>query len=138
MAATIIDSNVLIDVLEPSSAWAEWSTAMITDARLAGRLIFNVVIAAEVAHEFVSEDGFRNVFPDRLWDFEDIPVEAAVAAGWAHREYRLRGGRRERTLPDFLIGAHASIAGHRLLTRDPKPYRTYFPTVDIIAPDTHP
>jgi len=138
MAGTIVDSNVLIDVLEPSSAWAAWSTAMITDARLAGRLIFNVVIAAEVAHEFVSEHRFNDVFPDQIWDFEDIPRDAAIAAGWAHREYRSRGGRRERTLPDFLIGAHASVSGHRLLTRDPKPYRTYFPDLAIIAPDTNP
>jgi predicted nucleic acid-binding protein len=138
MAGTIVDSNVLIDVLEPSSAWGEWSTAMITQARLAGRLVYNVVIAAEVAHEFVSEDRFHNVFPDRLWDFEDIPVVAAIVAGWAHREYRSRGGLRERTLPDFLIGAHASVCGHRLITRDPRPYRTYFPAVEIIAPDTHP
>ncbi|GGD94392.1 hypothetical protein GCM10011390_11450 [Aureimonas endophytica] len=69
---------------------------------------------------------------------EPFPFAAAFAAGRAHRVYRERGGRRERTLPDFLIGAHALVAGHRLLTRDAARYRAYFPTLDIIAPDTHP
>jgi predicted nucleic acid-binding protein len=80
----------------------------------------------------------RFVFVAALWAFENIPFDAALIAGWAHREYRSRGGRREQTLPDFLIGAHAVVSGYRLLTRDPKRYRTYFPDLEIIAPDTHP
>ncbi len=59
-------------------------------------------------------------------------------AGYAHRKYRKSGGGRDRVLADFLIGAHASTKGYRILTRDPRRYRTYFPTLDIIAPDTHP
>lgn len=69
---------------------------------------------------------------------EPIPMEAAFLAGKAHYRYRRQGGERERTLPDFLIGAHALVQGHRLLTRDARRYRTYFPELDIIAPDTHP
>lgn len=111
---------------------------MIAEARLQGSLVFNVVIAAEVAHEFVSEPRFRRVFGPSFWTFEDIPVEAGLVAGQAHRNYCARGGTRTRTLPDFLIGAHASISGHRLLTRDAGRFRTYFPDVEIIAPDTHP
>lgn len=48
------------------------------------------------------------------------------------------GGRGERTLPDFLIGAHAAIRGYALLTRHPPGFRTHFPDLAIIAPDTHP
>ena len=55
-----------------------------------------------------------------------------------HRKYRRSGGLRERVLPDFLIGAHAAVKSYRILTRDAARYRTYFPDVDIIAPDTHP
>ena len=38
-------------------------------------------------------------------------------------------------VPDFYIGAHAAIARCRLLTRDSRRYRTYFPTVELIAPE---
>lgn len=69
---------------------------------------------------------------------EDLGWDAAHQAGQAHLLYRRRGGMRERTLPDFLIGAHALVKGHTLLTRDARRYREYFPTLDIIAPDTHP
>lgn len=138
MSATVIDSNVIIDIVEPGSPWASWSKQRLRDAKRVGNLVFNVVIAAEVAHEFVSAERYSDIFVSALWTFEDIPFDAALAAGWAHRKYRLRGGTRERTLPDFLIGAHAQVAGHRLLTRDATRYRSYFPDLDIIAPDTHP
>jgi predicted nucleic acid-binding protein len=69
---------------------------------------------------------------------DDIPYEAAYLAGRAHISYRARGGSRDRTLPDFLIGAHAAVKGYRLLTRDQARYRSYFPNLTIIAPDTHP
>lgn len=134
----MVDSNVVIDVVEPGSAWARWAKREITTRRLEGEIVFNVVIAAEVAHEFITAERYEAVFGTALWTFEDIPFEAGLQAGWAHRQYRARGGRREQTLPDFLIGAHALVAGHRLLTRDPARYRTYFPDLELIAPDTHP
>jgi predicted nucleic acid-binding protein len=138
MSGTIIDSNVIIDIADPKSTWKSWAKRWMADARLRGALVFNIVIAAEVAHEFLSEDRFERVFDPQLWKLEEIPLVAARVAGMAHRDYRLRGGKRERTLPDFLIGAHASVAGHRLLTRDPAGYRSYFPDIEIVAPDTHP
>ncbi|MEO4000739.1 type II toxin-antitoxin system VapC family toxin [Mesorhizobium sp. CAU 1732] len=138
MSGTIIDSNVIIDIVEPGSAWTPWAKRMIADARLQGSLVFNVLIAAEVAHAFISGARYRRVFEPPLWTFDDIPFEAGLLAGQAHRDYRARGGVRDRTLPDFLIGAHALVAGHRLLTRDAARYRTYFPDLEIVAPDTHP
>lgn len=138
MTTTLVDSNVVIDVLDPTSSWMEWASRKLTEARLEGQLVFNIVIAAEIAYAFVSKDQYDAVFPSDIWTFEAVPFEAGRIAGWAHRQYRMRGGPRERTLPDFLIGAHAEIAGHRLLTRDAGRYRTYFPALDIIAPDTHP
>lgn len=138
MTSTLVDSNVLIDLVEPGSVWVDWAKDKIARAVEDGDIFFNVVIAAEVAHEFETEDRFAAVFKSGLWQLDEIPMEAARLAGWAHRVYRQRGGRRERTLPDFLIGAHALVAGHQLLTRDARRYRSYFPDIEIIAPDTHP
>lgn len=69
---------------------------------------------------------------------EALPFTAAYQAGLAHQRYRRAGGQRERTLPDFLIGAHASVRSHRLLTRNVARYRSYFPALDIISPEIHP
>lgn len=69
---------------------------------------------------------------------EVLPFEAAREAGTVHARYREAGGMRDRTLPDFLIGALALWSGHRLLPRDPERYRACFPTLDNIASDTHP
>jgi predicted nucleic acid-binding protein len=67
----------------------------------------------------------------------ELPYEAGFLAGKAFLNYRRRGGGKETPLPDFYIGAHAAIAGYRLLTRDARRYRTYFPSVDIIAPGSN-
>ena len=136
--ATIVDSNVIIDVLEPNSTWGGWAKRSIGEALSYGPLVFNVVIAAEVAHAFRSRERFDAVFPAALWTFEDVPRDAARVAGWAHRDYRANGGTRDQTLPDFLIGAHAAISGHRLLTRNTRRYRSYFPDVELFSPETHP
>ena len=68
----------------------------------------------------------------------DLPWEGAFIAGKAHVDYRRRGGARERTLPDFMIGAHAAAMRYKLLTRDAARYRSYFPDLEIISPETHP
>lgn len=138
MTSTLADSNVLIDVISRNSSWHGWSRAQLRDAVDIGDVIINQIIYAETATHFsdtkVIEDVTALVRPTR----ESIPWDAAHEAGRVHRLYRERGGVRERTLPDFLIGAHAMTRGHRLLTRDPRRYRQYFPALEIIAPDTHP
>lgn len=138
MSATIIDSNVLIDLIEPGARWVSWSRKRFAAAVDLGPTIINIVIAAEVSYGFVDRAKMAAFFRSAPWMFEDIPEQAAPQAGWAHRSYRMRGGTRDRTLPDFLIGAHAAVRGYALLTRDPSGFRTYFPDLDIIAPDTHP
>ena len=136
--STLVDSNILIDIFETASRHFEWSSRQLEEARLAGPIIINVVVAAEVAHEFRGVARMETALGARFFVREDIPWPGAYRAGLAYRDYRSRGGSRERTLPDFLIGAHAELRQHRLLTRDARRYRTYFPALDIIAPDTHP
>ena len=73
--------------------------------------------------------------PKAMLDREAIPYEAAFLAGKCFLVYRQRGGTKRSPLPDFFIGAHAAVAGYRLLTRDAARYRSYFPRLPLIAPD---
>jgi predicted nucleic acid-binding protein len=136
MTSTLVDSNVLLDIIDRSD-WMEWSASRLAAARDAGAVLINQVIFAETAARFKDVTAAEAPAFSRI-ERESIPWEAAFRAGHAHRLYRDAGGRRARTLPDFLIGAHAMTKGYRLLTRDPRRYRRYFPSVELIAPDTHP
>jgi len=137
MTSTLVDSNVLIDVIDEASQWFEWSSSRLKEAANTGAIVINQVVLAEASARFTeSEAADAPAFS--VFIRENLPWPAAFLAGQAHRLYRERGGPRERSLPDFLIGAHALTKQYHLLTRDPRRYRQYFPTLDIIAPDTHP
>jgi predicted nucleic acid-binding protein len=137
MTSNLVDSSVLIDVLDDSSKWSTWSAAALVKAP-PGSLIINQIVYAEAAIYFDNEDKFDRAMAPLAVKRESLPWEAAQKAGIVHVAYRRNGGTRERVLADFLIGAHAVFRGYRLLTRDARRYRAYFPELDIIAPDTHP
>jgi predicted nucleic acid-binding protein len=134
MKSTLVDSNVLLDVATQDSDWFEWSTNALESTANESPLIINAIIYAEVSIGFRRIEDLEAAIPARLYRRDPLPFEAAFLAGKAFLRYRRRGGARVRPLPDFYIGAHAAIAQHRLLTRDPRRYRTYFPTVELIAP----
>ena len=137
--STLVDANVLIDVLaDEALASRHWSVAALKQSFNDGPIVFSAVVWAELATPLIREKVLTQAFEWLRPIREDFPFAAAHSAGIAHRHYRKMGGTRERTLPDFLIGAHALVGGHRLLTRDASRYRTYFPDLEIIAPDTHP
>ena len=97
-------------------------------------LAINPLIYAEVSISFRRIEDLELAAPATLFRREALPYEAAFLAGKAFVRYRRRGGARAAPLPDFYIGAHAAVSGFRLLTRDATRYRTYFPTVELIAP----
>jgi predicted nucleic acid-binding protein len=136
--STLVDSNVLIDVWGPPGGMTDWSSSALTTCQGDGPLVVNPVIWSELAPLAPEETSLDAVSAELGFGREPLPWSAAFLAGVTHSRYRHASGTRERTLPDFLIGAHAVIAGHRLLTRDPARYRTYFPGLEIVAPDTHP
>ena len=138
--STLVDSNILIDILNPRSLpeHQEWSAKHLHDAALSGPLYMSAIAWAEVSQPYGDERLLSTILHPFGFVYEPFPFEAAYPAGQAHRLYRRRGGQRERTLPDFLIGAHALVAGHRLLTRDASRYRAYFPALTILCPETHP
>lgn len=134
MTATLIDSNVLIDVLSESSEWSEWSLEAVRQAGASEPLVINEVIYAEVSSRYSRIEDLDLALPIDYYQRERMPWPAAFLAGRAFVEYKRRGGPRRSPLPDFFIGSHAAVAGLRLLTRDPGRYRSYFPTVELIAP----
>jgi predicted nucleic acid-binding protein len=134
MTAILVDSNVLLDVATADPLWSEWSGQALADAANGAILVINPLIYAEVSIGFARIEELEDALPTSVFRREALPYEAAFLAGKSFLDYRRRGGRRTSTLPDFYIGAHAAVAGFRLLTRDAKRYRTYFPTVDLIGP----
>ncbi|AZO65701.1 type II toxin-antitoxin system VapC family toxin [Mesorhizobium mediterraneum] len=136
--STLIDTNVLIDVWGPAGRETKWSASAITACRRDGALVINTIVWSELAPLIATEAALRKAVETLKMDRELLPWEAAFLAGVTHSRYRRAGGLRERTLPDFFIGAHAVVAGHRLLTRDAARYRSYFPDLDIMSPETYP
>lgn len=131
---TLVDSNVLLDLVTDDPKWFEWSSESLARAADESTLVVNPVIYAEVSIGFRTIEELEQLLPASDFRRLELPYEAAFLAGKAFLAYRRRGGRKSAPLPDFYIGAHAAIAGMRLLTRDPQRYRTYFPTVEILAP----
>lgn len=158
---TLTDSNVLLDVMTRDTTWCDWSERALTDAAEAGPLWINPLIYAEVSVRFSRIEELDDALPSGHVRRADLPWAAAFLAGKAFRKHRQRRSAhaqrdgagvgqgpsrtarpaasvmsedRSSTLPDFCIGAHAAVSDFALLTRDASRYRTYFPTVRLIAP----
>jgi len=131
---TLVDTNVLVDILTEDSTWYAWSLRTLDNAAAAGPMVINPVIYAEISAQFDRVEDVDAVLPPGEFVRAAIPWDAAFLAGQAFVRYRRRGGAKCSPLPDFFIGAHAAVIGMRLLTRDAGRYRDYFPTVDLIAP----
>ena len=134
MRSVLVDSNVLIDIATIDPDWSGWSRSMLARLGETARLVINPLIYAEVAVSYQAIEEVDAVLPRSTFQREPLPWEAAFLAGKCFVLYRRRGGTRRSPLPDFYIGAHAAVAGYRLLTRDSARYRDYFPTLDLVAP----
>ncbi len=134
MIPVLVDSNIILDVATDDPRWAAWSAGTLAELAEEAALVINPLVYAEVSVGFARIEELEEALPPGLFRREDLPYEAAFLAGKCFADYRRRGGERRSPLPDFYIGAHAAIAGYRLLTRDASRFRTYFPGVALIAP----
>ena len=130
----LVDTNVLLDVVENDPVWADWSQNRLETCSLQDRLFINPIIYAELSIGFERIEEIDGVLDETGIRIEEIPRAALFLAGKAFQNYKRRGGTRSNVLPDFFIGAHAAVAQMPLLTRDRGRYATYYPTVDLIAP----
>ena len=131
----LVDTNVLIDVLEDDPAWADWSIAQLRAQSQVHALAINPVIYAELSLAFDSVEALDAAVTGMALELAELPRPALFLAGKAFVRYRREGGTRHNVLADFFIGAHAAVQGWPLLTRDVRRYRNHFPTIRLIAPE---
>lgn len=130
----IVDTNVLVDVLEDDPAWADWSERQLRDQSKVHELVINPVIYSELSLAFDSFEALDHVIGAMGLKLLELPRPALFLAGKAFTKYRRSGGGKSNVLADFFIGAHAAVMGCGILTRDGRRYRNYFPTVPLLAP----
>ena len=130
----LVDTNVLLDIFEDDADWADWSQDRLDSASATDALAINPVIYSELSIGFARIEELEAVIKEASLAIEDIPREALFLAGKAFLRYRRGRGTKRSVLPDFYIGAHAAVMQWPLLTRDEARYRSYFPTVSLIAP----
>jgi predicted nucleic acid-binding protein len=133
---TLVDSNVVLDVVTDRQSWADWSVRQLERAAANGPLVINDIVYAEISTRCASVDAVDSILRDLHIEVAPIPRQALFLAGKAYLRYRGAGGMRTGALADFFIGAHAAVEQLPLLTRDTQRYRTYFPTVVLIAPES--
>jgi len=130
----LVDTNVLVDVLQDDPQWADGSIGQLRAQSRIHALVINPVIYAEISLSFSTMEALDKVIETLALQVREIPRPALFLAGKAFAQYRRRGGARQQVLPDFFIGAHAAVERWPLLTRDAKRFRTYFPSLNVIAP----
>jgi hypothetical protein len=131
----LVDTNVLVDVLQSDPVWADWFIAQLQAQSKVHQLAINPIIDAELSLTFSTVEALDQVLDGMELRMLEIPKPALFLAGKAFVQYRRRGGAKTNVLGDFFIGAHAAVSGLPLLTRDTGRYRTYFPSVKLLAPE---
>lgn len=136
MSPVLVDSNVLLDVLTEDPRWFDGSAGQLARAADHRELAINPIIYAEISVGFERIEELEAALPSRFFRRLPLPWEAGFLAGKVFLSYRRKGGRRRSPLPDFYIGAHAAVSGLALLTRDAARYRTYFPKLELLGPES--
>ena len=131
----LVDTNVLVDVLENDPGWADWSIAQLQAQSKVHRLAINPIIYSELSLAFSTIEALDQVLDGMELRMLEIPKPALFLAGKAFVQYRRSGGVKNNVLGDFFIGAHAAVSGLPVLTRDARRYKNYFPSVRLVAPE---
>lgn len=132
----LVDTNVLIDVLEDDPEWANWSIAQLQAQSMIHKLVINPIIYSELSLTFSSIEELDSALAAMELPMLEMPKPALFLASKAFLQYRQKGGTKSNVLGDFFIGAHAAVSRMPVLTRDIKRYATYFPTVQLVSPNS--
>ncbi len=131
----LVDTNVLIDVLENDPQWSDWSIDQLRAQAKVRQLIINPVVYAELSTAFSTVEALDHAIEGLGLTVIEIPRPALFLAGKAFVRYRRQGGAKSNVLADFFIGAHAAVSGCPILTRDARRYEAYFSGVNLIVPE---
>lgn len=129
----LVDTNILLDILEDDPVWYEWSLQQLQAQSLIHDLAVNPIIYSELSLAFHTVEEQDRALQSMDLKYQELPRPALFLAGLAFVQYRRSGGQKNNVLPDFFIGAHAAVQGWSILTRDPRRYRNYFPSVRLIT-----
>ena len=129
---TVVDTNILLDVFLPNNKYLKSSQNLLKSAYDSGALVINEIIYSELSPQFKSKKDLDDALRTLNIKVLNVTEESSFYAGLKWKMYRKTGGKRERIIPDFLIGAFAAKQGDRLLTRNRGFYRKYFEDVKIM------
>ena len=134
MTATLVETNVLLDLATDDPHWSDWSVRALETAAIRGPLLINDVIYSELSVRFPTVEGLNQFVDAAGLEQTAMPRASLFLAGKVFRKYRSAGGARHGVLPDFFIGAQAAVLDVPLLTRDAGRYHTYFPRLVLVTP----
>ena len=135
MNGVFIDSCVLLDLFTNDPDWAEWSESVLEGYSLTNTLYINSIVYTELSMGFKKIEELESAIGVLNLKVLEMPREALFLAGKVFLKYRKNMGTKISPLPDFFIGAHASVSQFQLITRDLNKYKTYFPQVKLIHPE---
>jgi hypothetical protein len=134
MNGILIDSCVLLDLFTNDPKWGNWSEDVLSQYSQTNTLFINSIVYTEISIGFNRIEEVEEAVEQVGVKVLEIPREALFLAGKTFLEYRRNKGTKSSTLPDFFIGAHATVSSFDLVTRDIAKYRTYFPNIKLICP----
>jgi len=136
MKGVLVDSNIILDVFLDDPKWADWSESKLEEYEQYSILYINSIVYSEISVSFNLIEDLESAISRAGFQMLEIPKEALFLAGKAFLKYKKGKGTKRSPLPDFYIGAQAAVFKMDLITRDVSRYRTYFPTVKLISPET--
>ena len=134
MNGVFVDSCVLLDLFTDDPKWADWSEKILSIYSRTNTLYINSIVYTEISIGFNQIEEVEHAIEQVGITVLEIPREALFLAGKVFLNYRKNKGTKSSTLPDFFIGAHASVSSFDLITRDTAKYRTYFPKIKLVCP----
>ena len=135
MNGILIDSCILLDLFTNDPNWADWSESILDKYSQTNTLFINSIVYTEISIGFKKIEELEKAISELGIKVLEIPREALFLTGKAFLKYRKNKGTKKSPLPDFFIGAHASVSRLSLVTRDVVKYKTYFPQINLVCPD---